>query len=172
MSDDMEKTEEATPKRRDDAREEGRIPRSPELAVAAALVGSAMVLKSVGPSLAAVLTDTMGGGLTAIGTAPGLDAQGAVLLLRAVGGKALVATAMACAAITGVPRRNPVAAAALSVISPVGVPGATSGGIFARSMPAASRISTDHCRVRMSSVPVGSAEAIDVDQRPVSRKVR
>ncbi len=79
------------------------------------------------------------------------------------------ALAIAAAGDHQVPRRNPVAAAAASVISPVGVPGATSGGIFARSMPAASRISADHCRVRMSSVPVGSADATDVDQRPVSR---
>lgn len=103
MSDDAEKTEEATQKKRDDARDEGRIARSPEMAVAAALVGSAMVLRAVGPSLAGVLEETMYGGLAGIASASNLDAGGAVDLLRTVGFKAGAALALACAAITAVP---------------------------------------------------------------------
>ena len=41
---DQEKTEDPTPKRREDAKLEGRIPRSPELATSFVLFGSATPL--------------------------------------------------------------------------------------------------------------------------------
>lgn len=78
---DMEKTEAPTPKRRQDAREEGRIPRSQELNTAVLLLASAWMLGSMGPRLGAALTGVMGSGLAALDSAP-LDAKGAATLLQ------------------------------------------------------------------------------------------
>src|SRR3954463_14876975 len=47
-----EKTEKATPKRREDARKEGRVARRPDAAAAFALVTAVLTLRAVGPSLA------------------------------------------------------------------------------------------------------------------------
>ncbi len=65
---------------------------------------------------------------------------------------------------------SPVAAAAAGVTVPSTCPGLTSRGKRAGSMPAAARISLDHVMARMSSTPIGSAEAVEVAQSPVSRK--
>ena len=43
---EAERTEEATPRRREEARDEGRIPRSQELTIAVSLLGSAAVLSA------------------------------------------------------------------------------------------------------------------------------
>jgi flagellar biosynthesis protein FlhB len=82
MSDsEAEKTEEATPKKRDDAREEGRIPRSQELTVAASLLGSAAVLNAMAPVAGQGLYQIMGKGLASIGSIQ-LDSESATMLLR------------------------------------------------------------------------------------------
>lgn len=83
MSDESEaeRTEEATPKRRDDAREEGRIPKSQELTVAISLLGSAAVLSGMAPMAGKALTEIMGSGLANIGTVQ-IDGQSAPLILR------------------------------------------------------------------------------------------
>lgn len=78
---DMEKTEAPTAKRRQDAREEGRIPRSQELSTAVLMLVSAWVLGSLGPRLGTALMGVMGSGLAALGGAP-LDGQGAAKLLQ------------------------------------------------------------------------------------------
>lgn len=50
-ADGMDKTEEATPKRREDARKKGQIPRSRELNTFASLLGSGLALLLLGPLL-------------------------------------------------------------------------------------------------------------------------
>lgn len=99
---DMEKTEAATPKRRQDARDEGRIPRSQELNTAVLMLVSAWALGAMGPRLGAALTGVMGSGLAALDAAP-LDARGAAKLLQesawmALGGLLPLLLAMAATA--------------------------------------------------------------------------
>jgi flagellar biosynthetic protein FlhB len=56
MAEDMgDKTEEPTPRRRLEAREQGNIPRSPDLTAAVLLIGMLMLLKNFGPGLVAAL---------------------------------------------------------------------------------------------------------------------
>jgi len=78
---EAERTEEATPRRRDDAREEGRIPKSQELTVAASLLGSALVLSALTPIAGKALIAIMGGSLANIGNVQ-LDAKSVPLMLR------------------------------------------------------------------------------------------
>ena len=85
-----ERTEEATQQKKDSARDEGRIPRSQELTVAALLIGSALVLNTSGSSLAAMVFNTSGDLLTRAGTMS-LEGGGATMLLREIGEKVLAA---------------------------------------------------------------------------------
>lgn len=78
---DTEKTEAPTPKKRQDAREEGQVPRSQELGVAVLLVVSAWMLGAAGPKLGAALVGVMGSGLAALGGGP-LDARSAATMLQ------------------------------------------------------------------------------------------
>src|SRR5689334_243827 len=90
---EQEKTEEPTEKRRQEAAEEGRVPRSQDLNVAVLLLASAITLNATGPALGAALRDIMGTGL-GFGDAAGADATAAVALVRMMGWKALGALAM------------------------------------------------------------------------------
>jgi flagellar biosynthetic protein FlhB len=96
-----ERTEDATPRRREEARREGRIPRSPELTTAIALLGAAGVLAATGGSLAAALRDLVAYGLTTM-AAPPADAAAVATLLRTMGGKALLAIAATVLSITAI----------------------------------------------------------------------
>lgn len=80
----QERTEAATARRREDARKEGRIPKSPELNVAVLLLGSAVVLNTLGPALAARLAETMQSALFLAGTAS-LDRGSTITLVRGIG---------------------------------------------------------------------------------------
>jgi flagellar biosynthetic protein FlhB len=99
---DLERTEEATPKRREEAREEGRIPKSQELTVAISLVGSAIVLRATGPALGRIMTDIMGSSLASLGSARELDAASAVSLLQHIGWQTVMAMGLTLAALAGV----------------------------------------------------------------------
>jgi flagellar biosynthesis protein FlhB len=81
---DQEKTEAPTQKRRSDAREEGRIPRSSELTTSFVLLGSAALLNMMGGSIGKELLSIFGDGLAAVGSAP-LGADSAVALVRSLG---------------------------------------------------------------------------------------
>ncbi len=59
--DDQEKTEEATPRRREQAREKGQVARSKELGTAAVLVAAAITMIAVGESLAKALLEVARG---------------------------------------------------------------------------------------------------------------
>lgn len=76
-----ERTEEATPKRREDARNDGQIPRSQELTVAVSLLGSAVVLSTLGPAAGRGLFEIMGRSLANVGTVS-LDESSATSMLR------------------------------------------------------------------------------------------
>jgi flagellar biosynthetic protein FlhB len=96
---EAEKTEDATPHKRDEARTDGKIPRSPELTVAASLLGSAAVLSMLAPVAGHGLFEIMGRGLATVGTVT-LDAQSATLLLRETAMHAFSATFGLIAATT------------------------------------------------------------------------
>lgn len=81
---DQEKTEAPTPRRRDEARKEGRVPRSAELTTSFVLLGAAILLNVAGPTLGAQIMNLFGYGFTAIGSSA-LDVQGSVSLLRSLG---------------------------------------------------------------------------------------
>lgn len=97
MAEDAERTEEATPKRREQAREEGRVAKSQELTIAASLLGAALVLSSVLPILGGALLDLFGSSLASIHTMTP-TAEGAATLFRVAAGKTMAATAAALAA--------------------------------------------------------------------------
>src|ERR1044071_8265295 len=65
-----EKTEQPTPKKLKESREQGNIPRSKDLAVAAATLASVMVLGRVGGSLMGRLGERMASDLTHMGDRP------------------------------------------------------------------------------------------------------
>jgi flagellar biosynthesis protein FlhB len=93
----QERTEEATPKRREDAREKGQIPRSVELNAAMMLLGSALVINALGPALGGTLLSTFQYGIIVAGSGP-LDGESAVGLVRGMGWKVLAAlTTFVCA---------------------------------------------------------------------------
>ncbi|CAG1771404.1 Flagellar biosynthetic protein FlhB [uncultured bacterium] len=85
---DQEKTEAPTQRRRDDARDEGRIPRSQELTTSFVLLGGALLLNAAGPVLGARLLALFRDGLVAMGSAP-LTSDAAVSLMRDQGWKTL-----------------------------------------------------------------------------------
>jgi flagellar biosynthesis protein FlhB len=96
---EAERTEEATPKRRDEAHEEGRVPKSPELTIAISLLGSAAVLSAMAPAAGKALSQIMGSGLANIGTIQ-LDARSAPMLLRETAARAAGATVGLVSAMT------------------------------------------------------------------------
>lgn len=103
---DQERTEEATPRRRQEAYREGRVPRSAELSTAALLLTAALSVQVLSPVLGGAVRDTFGASLYFAGA--GIrDAQGAVGLLAGVmrtmlGSLLLVlATTVACALMVG-----------------------------------------------------------------------
>jgi flagellar biosynthetic protein FlhB len=87
---DLERTEEATPRKREDARKEGRIPRSSELNAAAGLLGAALALNALGPALGSRLGETMHSGLLLAGAGP-LDREAMTTFLQGLGWKMLAA---------------------------------------------------------------------------------
>jgi flagellar biosynthetic protein FlhB len=99
MSDDFgDKTEEATPKKRQEAQEEGRIPKSPELSVAVLLLGIALVLTAVVPHVASRLFAIMGEGLASAGDTS-FSTESAVKTLQMLGWRTLSAILMVAASM-------------------------------------------------------------------------
>lgn len=86
---EQEKTEEATPRKRQEAMDEGRIPRSVELQSAAFLLAAAFVVNSIAPLVSTNIASLFGSGLRAIGGAS--DAPGAMVdLLKGTGRELLL----------------------------------------------------------------------------------
>ncbi|MGQ0766204.1 MAG: EscU/YscU/HrcU family type III secretion system export apparatus switch protein [Gemmatimonadota bacterium] len=86
---EQERTEAPTQKRRDEAHDEGRVPRSSEMATSFALLGGGMLFKVLGAVLGAQLIAIFAVSLQALGGGP-LDTGSAVNLLRAVGARSLL----------------------------------------------------------------------------------
>jgi flagellar biosynthetic protein FlhB len=96
---DQEKTEEPTERRRQEAADEGQIPRSQDLNAAVLLLASSLALSATGPGLARAMRDVMGSGL-GFASAAGLTGPAAVALLRGLGWKTLAALAAFLGAMT------------------------------------------------------------------------
>ena len=96
---EAERTEEATPRRRDEARKDGQIPRSAELTIAASLLGSAVVVNMLAPVAGRGLYAIMGHSLSSLGSIS-LDLQSATTLIRETAVRAFMATAGLIIAMT------------------------------------------------------------------------
>src|SRR5205823_9306593 len=83
-----ERTEEATPRRWDEAHEEGRIPRSQELTTAVSLLASAGVLAMMAPAAGQGLANILERQLSNVGTQT-LDLGLATTLIRDIGYRAM-----------------------------------------------------------------------------------
>ena len=88
---EAERTEEATPRRRDDAKAEGRSPKSQELTVAVSLLASAVVISALAPIAGKGMFSIMGHSLSSIGSIS-LDVQSATALIRETALRAFTAT--------------------------------------------------------------------------------
>lgn len=98
---DQERTEEATPKRREEARKDGQIPRSQELTMAMVLLGSALLINMAGPMLGGRMLSLFGFGLASLASTP-LDANGSIAMLRAMGWRTLGTIVIWGASLAGV----------------------------------------------------------------------
>jgi flagellar biosynthetic protein FlhB len=98
----QEKTESATPRRRQEARRKGQIAKSPELTTAAILLATGGLLALTGPLAARGLAELLGNALSTLAIAP-RDIGGTVSLVRALllGGTLAVTPLLAGLAITG-----------------------------------------------------------------------
>ncbi|HYV96327.1 MAG TPA: EscU/YscU/HrcU family type III secretion system export apparatus switch protein [Gemmatimonadaceae bacterium] len=96
---DQERTEEPTARRRQEAADEGRVPRSAELATAALFLGGALTFQMVSPAVASRTTALFGDGLRAIGSIDG--PADAIARIRDNGFAVIVIIAMIGLAIGG-----------------------------------------------------------------------
>ena len=96
---EAERTEEATPRRRDEARKDGQIARSAELTIAASLLGSAVVISMLAPVAGRGLFAIMGHGLSSLGSLS-LDLNSATALIRETAVHTFTATAGLIIAMT------------------------------------------------------------------------
>jgi len=87
-SSEEEKTEEPTPKKKQEAADEGKVPRSAELGTATLLLGGAMTVSAVIPSMGSQLVELFGSGLRSMASVG--DAPGAAVELLQGTGKSMV----------------------------------------------------------------------------------
>ncbi|MBA4070813.1 MAG: flagellar biosynthesis protein FlhB [Gemmatimonas sp.] len=80
----QERTEAPTPKRRQEARDEGRVPHSVEFGTAVLFLGAAAVVNVAAPAASARIMDLFGNGLRHIGDAGG-SAEAAIMRLQVTG---------------------------------------------------------------------------------------
>ncbi len=97
----QEKTEEATPRKREEAHRDGQVPRSQELTTAALLLGGALIINAMGPKLGASVLTAFQHGLVSIGTAT-LDGPTAIALVQTTGWKALAGLSAFLTSMSGV----------------------------------------------------------------------
>jgi flagellar biosynthetic protein FlhB len=86
-----EKTEKPTAKRLKDARKKGQIPRSKDLAMAAATVAATFALARMGGRVVSALRERVSGDLSHFGDHPLRDISGPQMAAMAVGGAQLIA---------------------------------------------------------------------------------
>ncbi|ODT04245.1 MAG: hypothetical protein ABS52_05315 [Gemmatimonadetes bacterium SCN 70-22] len=97
----QERTEEATPRRRQKAVDEGQFPRSQDLTIALSLLGCAMVLRALAPGLGEALRELMGESLAAAGAIE-LTPGAATALFRRAAAKTGMATLLLAGAIAAI----------------------------------------------------------------------
>lgn len=97
----QEKTEDATPRKRDEARRDGKIPRSTEMNTAFLLIGSALVVNAVGPTLGNTVLSAFHHGMIMIGSAT-LDGPTAIALVQVTGWKVLAGLSLFICSLAGV----------------------------------------------------------------------
>ena len=96
------RTEKATPKRRDEARKRGQVARSPEVNVALSLLAGFGLLAGLGTWLLAAFVGVMAGGLAAAGDSAPLTAAGAfdrVVAAVYTAGRMVAPFAIVCAVV-------------------------------------------------------------------------
>jgi len=115
----QERTESATPRRRQEAKRKGQVPRSPELTTAFVLLAAGGLLWGFGPGLANAFGTMLGEGTMRAAAAP-RDAAGAATIVRTtvmqaliaagplLGGLALAGLALAGAQARGVLAADPI----------------------------------------------------------------
>src|SRR5258708_7870582 len=102
MADEFgEKTEEATPHKRQEARDEGRIPKSQELSVAFMLLGGAVMISAVLPGAASKLMAIFGGALASAGD-PAFSGEGMIKQAQMIGWRTLGVIAMLTTTLAGI----------------------------------------------------------------------
>ncbi len=94
-----ERTEQPSERRLRDAAEEGRIARSPELPIAASLLGASLILGAMTPALGAAMAETMSATFTSAGAL--LTADAATEVVRTVATRVGVVLLGMVAALTG-----------------------------------------------------------------------
>lgn len=97
----QEKTEEATPRKREEAHRDGKIPRSQELNTAVLLLGGALIINGAGPALGANMLTAFRHGLVSIGTTT-LEGPAAVGLVQATGWNVLAGLSVVLLSFAGV----------------------------------------------------------------------
>ena len=97
---EQEKTEAATPKRREEALKDGQVPRSQEVTTAALLLGSALALQAVVPSLGRAMMEVFGTSLAGVGAE--LDGASAAQLVQSIGWKVLASLSILLAVMAGI----------------------------------------------------------------------
>lgn len=113
MAEREDRTEEATPRKREEAHKEGRVPRSQELTTAVLFLAAALIMKSLGPALAGGVASTVTFGMMSAASSA-LDEAGAVAFVRQIGWKLLAAMSTFLIATSG-------AALAISAVQARGV---------------------------------------------------
>jgi flagellar biosynthetic protein FlhB len=88
----QEKTESASPRRRQEAHRKGQVPRSQELTTAMLLLATGGLLATAGPSAANALAELMGDGVMRIATPP-TDIAGVTAWIRSLALRTAMATA-------------------------------------------------------------------------------
>jgi flagellar biosynthesis protein FlhB len=96
-----DRTEEATPRKRQEAREEGQIPKSQELNTAWMLLGSALVINAAGPTLGETVLSVFQHGIVMAGTTS-MDGPTSIALVQAMGWKVLAGLGVFLCSLAGV----------------------------------------------------------------------
>lgn len=97
----QEKTEQATPRKRQEARDEGQIPRSQELTTAFLLLGGALVVNTLAPSLGSSIVGTFQHWMVLVGSTA-MDADSTVATLQLTGWKTLAGMSAFLTSLAGI----------------------------------------------------------------------
>lgn len=97
----QERTEQATPRKRDEARRDGQVPRSQELTTAFLLLGGALVVNAVAPMLGTSVLTTFHHWMVLVGSSA-LDAQTTVSVVQLTGWKVLAGLSLFLCSLAGV----------------------------------------------------------------------